>query len=316
MRTVLAANCVLSLVGTLLLGCGEPAPGDGPGDTPPATSALGSTSLGPFDIAPGEERTVCIVKRLDNPEDIVADTFIVDLAPVSHHLIVYRSTATEEQLTPKPCRPFEQIVFGTEVPLFIATRAHTEYRLPEGVGLTMEKGQMVKIEAHYLNAGATMAKGSATIAVQGKPMAPAGDYAAADVAIWGTARINIPARKTFQTPVVFQPGVAGTKAFALTTHEHHLGTRAQVWASAQAGDTSRQLADDTDWASPAFTQLEQPFAFDGKNGFSVQCDWNNTTDKAVRFGEGALDEMCFVILYYYPSRGTDVCIDGRCSVQR
>ena len=30
------------------------------------------------------------------------------------------------------------------------------------------------------------------------------------------------------------------------------------------------------------------------------------------FGESALDEMCFVIGYYYPSTGVDVCVDGMC----
>lgn len=303
---------LLALLGS---GCGDtPGPGLDNGDG--ARPAQGRAALGPFDIAAGEEKTVCIVKRLDNPQDLVATAFTVDLAPVSHHLIVYRSSATEEQLTPTPCRPFEQVVTGAEVPLFIATSAHVEYRLPEGVGLQLGKQQMIKIEAHYLNPGATMAQGSAQIAVQGKPAAPADSYAAADVAIWGTARINVPPQKTAQTPVVFQAGLKGTQTFALTTHEHRLGTRAQVWASARAGDTSRQIADDRDWANPVFTQLAQPFAFDGSSGLSLQCDWNNTTDKAVRFGEGALDEMCFVILYYYPSRGTDVCIDGRCSVKR
>src|SRR5262249_41134583 len=155
-----------------------------------------------------------------------------DLAPVSHHLIVYRSNATEEQLTPTPCRPFEQIVLGTEVPLFIATKAHTEYVLPAGGGIDMDQQQMVKIEGHCLNARAAAAQGSAKIAIKGNPVMPAGTYAAADVAVWGTTRINVPAQKTFQTPVVFQKGIAGTKAFALTSHEHRLGTRAQVWASA------------------------------------------------------------------------------------
>ena len=42
----------------------------------------------------------------------------------------------------------------------------------------------------------------------------------------------------------------------------------------------------------------------------------NTTDQPVKFGESALDEMCFVILYYYPSKGVDVCLDNRCGVRK
>jgi hypothetical protein len=87
----------------------------------------------------------------------------------------------------------------------------------------------------------------------------------------------------------------------------------QIWSSAAPGDTSLQLADDTDWANPSWRMLDTPIAFDGNGGLSFQCDWSNTTDKAVTFGESALNEMCFIIGYYYPSNGrVDVCLDGNC----
>ena len=75
-------------------------------------------------------------------------------------------------------------------------------------------------------------------------------------------------------------------------------------------DLGQPLADDTDWANPAWRSLNPPLDYSGSNGLSFKCDWDNTTDKAVTFGEGALDEMCFVLGYYYPSSGVDTCIDG------
>jgi hypothetical protein len=57
---------------------------------------------------------------------------------------------------------------------------------------------------------------------------------------------------------------------------------------------------------------QPPIAFTRSNGLSFQCDWTNTTDQLVSFGEGALDEMCFVFGYYYPSTGVDTCLDGSC----
>jgi hypothetical protein len=36
----------------------------------------------------------------------------------------------------------------------------------------------------------------------------------------------------------------------------------------------------------------------------------------VSFGESALDEMCFVGGYYYPSQGMDLCLDGMCQLRQ
>jgi Copper type II ascorbate-dependent monooxygenase, C-terminal domain len=268
-------------------------------------------AIGPIPVAASQETTVCIVKRLDNAEDILATSFVSNLAPGSHHLIVYRSAETVEQTTPVACNPFQGILSG-DVPLVIVTRAHLEYDMPSGVGIQLAKGQMIKIEAHYINTTDAAIEGSGTVAISGTPLAAAGSFQAADVGLWGTTNIAIAARSSFSTPVNFQPGVAGTKAFALTTHEHQLGTEAQVWSSASAGDVSDQVADDKDWASPTLETFDPAIAFNGTNGFSYQCSWTNPSANAVSFGESALDEMCFVIFYYYPSFGTDVCLDGSC----
>jgi Copper type II ascorbate-dependent monooxygenase, C-terminal domain len=46
--------------------------------------------------------------------------------------------------------------------------------------------------------------------------------------------------------------------------------------------------------------------FDGSNGVAYQCTWNNTTGQVITFGESALQEMCFMWMYYYPSHGFDM----------
>jgi hypothetical protein len=279
------------------------------GVSPPSDTSVATASIGPIAVAAGEEKTVCIVKALDNAEDIVATSFISDLAPGSHHLIFYRSAATAEQLTPTTCNPFEGLL-GGDVPLVIVTRGHLEYDLPSGVGIKLAKGQLLKIEAHYINTTSAPIQGVGSVQVKGTPLATAGSFQAADVGLWGTSNISVPAQSSFTTPVNFQKGIAGTKIFALTTHEHHLGTQAQVWASAQAGDVAHPIANDTDWANPAFVTFQEPLTMDGTNGLSYQCAWKNPTDTAVSFGESALNEMCFAIFYYYPSHGTDICLDG------
>jgi hypothetical protein len=279
-----------------------------------AGSPIAIASIGPIPVAASQETTVCIVTRLGNTEALVATSFVSDLAPGSHHLILYRSSETAEQTTPFACSPFQGVLSG-DVPLLIATRAHLEYDLPGGVGVQLAADQMVKIEAHYINTTAAQIEGSGTVSITGTPLADAGTFLPADVGLWGTTNINIPAEASFQTPVNFQVGVAGTKIFAMTTHEHQLGTEAEVWSSASAGDVSDKVADDTNWAAPAFETFDPAIAMNGTNGLSYQCSWKNPSSSAVSFGESALDEMCFVILYYYPSFGTDLCLDGQCQAR-
>ena len=43
-------------------------------------------------------------------------------------------------------------------------------------------------------------------------------------------------------------------------------------------------------------------------GFRFTCEWNNQSGGTVSFGESATDEMCFFWAYYYPSKGSKVCI--------
>ena len=287
---------------------------DAGGETTNDAGAAGGptiAAIGPIPVAASQETTVCIIKRLDNAEALLATSFVSNLAPGSHHLIVYRSDETVEQTTPVACNPFQGILSG-DVPLVIVTEAHLEYDLPSGVGIQLAQTQMVKIEAHYINTTATALEGSGTVTITGTPLAEAGSYQEANVGLWGTTQISIPALSSFSTPVNFQAGVAGTKVFALTTHEHQLGTEAQVWSSASAGDVSDQVADDKNWAAPALETFNPAIAMTGTNGLSYKCSWTNPGTTAVSFGESALDEMCFVILYYYPSFGTDLCLDGSC----
>jgi hypothetical protein len=193
----------------------------------------------------------------------------------------------------------------------IVEKEHDELDWPTGVGPRIDAHQMVRLEAHYLNGTMQALSGSGTVTLTGVPPGPS--IVESDFAFWGTTNISVPPQSTASTSVLFQSGIAGTHGFALTTHQHRMGTRFTVWPSAQPGDTSAApVADTTDWASPPLYRLSPELDFDGVSGLSYQCEWNNTSDQKIAYGESALDEMCFLWLYYYPAHGVDVCIDGNC----
>ena len=275
-----------------------------------STNDLHAT-FGPLDVGAGIETTQCIVVPLGNTEDVVVTGVSVDLQPGSHHMIVY--TTTEAARTePLNCAPFTGIALGTDVPLFFANKEKDAFDFPSGVAQELPANQMVKIEAHYINATGATIRGLGTVTFHTIPKAKAPPYQRANFLFWGTTHIDIPAGASYSTGPQFQVGPAGTHFFMATTHQHRLGTRAQIWASAHAGDLSKSITDDKDWANPSWKHVDPMFDFDGTNGLSFQCDWMNTTAQRVTFGESALDEMCFIGGYYYPATSMSLCVNGGC----
>ena len=41
----------------------------------------------------------------------------------------------------------------------------------------------------------------------------------------------------------------------------------------------------------------------------IDCKWNNTTNQPVGFGETTANEMCAMVLFYYPYTGLDGCVN-------
>jgi hypothetical protein len=312
---VALASLSLSALGAPLVLAACSSSGDGGGVPLPTTT---QASIGPIDLQPGEEKTVCIRAKIGTGQALLATRLSADLAPGSHHMIVYKTTATDEDLTPTPCAPFvNTFINGSdEAPIALIGKEQAVLDFPAGVGVVIEADQVVKIEAHYINAGKTALKGAGTFKVEGLPLAQATGYQSADVLFWGTRQIDIPAKQSWSTGKHFQAGLPGTKMFYVTTHQHSHGSEAQVWASPARGQTGARLADDTNWAEPRYVSVDPQLAFDGTSGLTYQCDYLNDTTSGITFGESALDEMCFVIGYYYPGKGSDLCFDGYCPLRQ
>jgi hypothetical protein len=285
------------------------------GKTGSSSSSSGSSgiqvSIGPIDVPASVETTQCIVVPIGNTEDVVMDGYDIKLTAGSHHLIVYLTTQ-DVQTDPVNCSPFTGLALGTDVPIAFANKEHIDWSFPTGVGIDIPANQNVKIEGHYINTTAADLQGQGTVTFNATPKATHAPYQPAGYAFYGTTNIDIPPNASWSTGPLFQSGPANTHLVSISTHQHRLGVRAQAWASAARGDVSAPIADDKDWSQPAWTSLAPQFDFDGTSGLTYQCDWTNTTDQTASFGESALNEMCFVGGYIYPSHGLDLCLDGGC----
>lgn len=274
--------------------------------------------MGPIKAQAGMENTQCVTVNLNNAEGGFVRRFRAELGSGSHHMVVYTSTATTESPVPVDCQPLNGIFKG-EHPIFIAQQAKADLVFPtdeagKPVGFEIQPHQMVKLEMHYIDTTPMPIDVTGKIFLDTIPLSA--DVTKSDIAFLGTKNFGpIAPHSTGTTNVRFQQALPGTHSFALTTHQHQYGTEMQVWYAKDVKDTTNRVADGKNWSDPPLELLTPSLAFPGSNGeqgFAYQCDWNNTSNQDVTFGEFFNNEMCFLWHYYYPSQGFQMCLDGGC----
>lgn len=271
-------------------------------------------------LAPGQERTVCITKKM--PLDAALDVAkVATRQKYSHHVIFYRYSSgpkPSEDAAPKECQPLD-LFSGSSVraPVFIGESmddSQNELVLPPGVAYHFEPGDYYTIEMHLLNASPTAAMATAEVLLTPAPkgaqvvyadMIFANAYKALNKKYDGKDTGLPPMQETTVDPT-FASVSKSFKVFALTSHQHRLGTSVTVAKSKGVSDMGTQLFENKDWSHPALHRLpdDSPLTFQTGEGLRWVCRYNNTSGSYVRFGQSAqTDEMCIVWAYYYPSAG-------------
>lgn len=261
-------------------------------------------------LAPQQETTLCVQVALGNDTPQLVRRGRVELAPGSHHLIVYRMGADAGTWdTPRECTAFSGVA-GAAPAMLMAQAASSELAFPDGVGLEIDAHQIVRLEEHFINTTAAPIQGTGTVSLDA--IDPVAGVIRAGMFFWGPLGIQI-APHSAGAVDYFHRVRAGVNIFALSTHQHHFGTRATVSVQPDATTPGMEVYRNTSWSEPPIQQFDPPLAFDGAQGVAVRCEWFNTSSSAVQWGESAsTDEMCFVGGYYYPSHGFEYCVDDVC----
>jgi Copper type II ascorbate-dependent monooxygenase, C-terminal domain len=315
-----------SLDGGAALDGGAPADGGAPddggvvADAGPLPETMHAVTMNGPSLAPGVEKTFCIVTRLSNAAAMLVRSIETTLSVGSHHLVVYRyqpgtsvggdgGVAIRE--TPFECTPFVDVARFNAVPIMISQTRRESLELPAGVAYEMGEQQLVRIEAHYLNATTQPLNPVATINFRAVPLSA--NLQRADFLFFGTPDIDIRAGQTATVGPRFinQGFPAGANIFAMTTHTHRFGTQFKVQKSTSRTDPGTPLYeyDDWFWEEPPVRRFDTPLTFQPGEGVRFTCEYNNTSGGRVTFGESATEEMCFMWLYYYPSQGFKICVD-------
>jgi hypothetical protein len=166
---------------------------------------------------------------------------------------------------------------------------------------------------HYINSGDQAADATASVDIYAADPTTIHDEAA--LLFTGSPDIDIPAHQTATLHQFFTvPGyldLSQSHIFAITGHEHHLGTGVQLSVAPSKTGPMTEIYNPMpfQWAEPATANFATPFSIPVGGGLDITCTWDNTQGaSAVSFGEATTDEMCFAWMYYYPSQGSKVCI--------
>jgi hypothetical protein len=287
----------------------------GPGDLalPPLPPGAITIGIGPILIDARQETVQCITKRLPNTTDLDVVRIHTTLKPGSHHLILYLSQDTVEQPSPYKCSSFAGIQRG-EQPVFIAESPESNLSLPSAAAYHIPAGQMVRIEAHYLNTTSAPIMGQGIVDLA--PGTTGQSYQPVGLMFCGSVipllNPGLPPDEKTTLPVGYYGGSGSVdltklNVFAFTSHQHHFGTDVKVWKGTSANPTATQLYDNTSWDNPPLQSYGDGnlLTFAAGEGIGWQCSYDTTgATGAVDFGESAAtNEMCFIWAYYYPYVG-------------
>jgi hypothetical protein len=266
-------------------------------------------TIGDWTMQPGNETTRCVLKRLPTDKPVNIKEIRTKLAPGSHHLIVYKSSAVEEQHEPVPCQPFVDS-FSGGAPLMISEIPEESLSFPPGVGIELAAGQMIRIEAHYLNYFPDEITAHADVTFV---LAEEGEVEQqADFLFYGTGQFAIPPNSTAETAWTYLDVPNDSKIFGITGHTHAMGIAVDIEQSTggAVGAPIYPLDQPFIWSEAPVVSYDPPLEFSSGQGVRFRCKWNNTSDKFISFGQSAKDEMCFLWAYYYPSKGYRLCAEG------
>lgn len=280
------------------------------GDALPPGSLV--VTFGPIKVESGDERTQCVIKRLGNTTPLKVHQIHNVLGETSHHLILYRTTETEEQTAPFDCSPFLHSTSPENGPIMITQKHDETLTLPDGVAFVLDAHQLIRMEMHYLNTDDGLLDVTATSVFT--PMADEEFQHAAGFLFTGSLSLSVPAHKMATLGPIFCPwpeAMSDARFFAVTGHTHQWGTDVTVATAPGPGGPDTLVYDVTDfsWDEPKTVIHAPPFQVPKGGGFQLTCRWNNLSGKDVGFGLGANDEMCFFWTYYFPASGTVVGLD-------
>ncbi|MBK5280004.1 MAG: hypothetical protein JJE09_14185 [Bacteroidia bacterium] len=263
--------------------------------------------LSEFNVAPNFEREFFVYQKLGNQEEIFVNRFEIKMRQNSHHFILYDFEGIPDLLRPavdlvRDIRnPDGSLNIGNLIPMgyhvfVIGTQTpYLEYDFPEGVALSFPANAVADLNSHYVNKQSKEIVGEVYINLH--TLAAGEVKKVAKTLNLGNQNLNLAAKQrvTLTKSFKFDKSIS---IISLTSHTHKLGEKFVI--KINGGPRNGEIVySSSDWHHPDFITISPPITLDPGEGLTSEITYNNTNDKAVKFGLTSEDEMGIIFGYYY-----------------
>ncbi|HVO29563.1 MAG TPA: hypothetical protein VMV18_02455 [bacterium] len=277
-----------TVAAVLLAGCGA-----GAGKKSTALPSSVTIGIAPWTVQAGEDRIWCKTMKVPFDQTIDVSKFTIDMAPGSHHFILYRTTANlPDGFGDCPAMGNETFVVGSQNPGTFA------FAYPQGLAMPLFAGEQLVLQSHYVNASNAAIQAKVDVTMDLIPHSEVTNYVETFL-IPDTSFAIPPQTFGYTDGGKNQTETPGLNILSISSHMHKRGT---LFTIAEIGATSsNNLFTTTTWDAPPIKVFDPPLVTDASKKLHYQCTWDNETTHTIHFGPTTEDEMCIMVVTVYPA---------------
>jgi hypothetical protein len=271
--------------------------------------------VGAFTVQPGEDLEMCEYRRLPNRRPVDVTGFELRMPAEAHHFVVWAYGGGLEDDRRFPQGPVESVGCSGISPdelipqvLIPIQTPDARFRFPEGVAIRLEPRQQVWLNPHLRNFGASPISPDIRFNFYRARKGTVKHYAHGLI-VGNMTDIRIPAGGDQTLTAEWTAPVALT-LIQLATHQHRLGTYANIEIVEPEGVTRTTVYENRDWQHPRAFWPRPAIRLAKGQKMRITCTWHNTDDHVVRFGPETTDEMCFILGFFYRDEGDTEPVRG------
>jgi hypothetical protein len=265
------------------------------------------------EISAGQDVEYCEIVAVpgDPSETFYIRAFESQMTQGSHHLIVNALEVGSEDEQAHEVGEREVCFAGTgfsdTISLTGSQAPYQGYEFPEGVGKVVHGGQKIVVNYHYFNTTGSAIQAETAVnfhLVDGSKIEKTAEQ-------FGMVNLTfaVPpmSSESFSEECTFSQDVL---VYALTRHTHRWGSDFTAWFVGGERDGEQAFTSDH-YEKVSYPFVDGPVLMKAGTGFRWQCDFENTEDHELTFGETASDEMCILFgMWAVPNAGDEVSRQG------
>jgi hypothetical protein len=272
----------------------------------------------PYTVGPGEDREWCQYWRADVAKPIDVSGFKVRMPEGAHHFVIWSYGGQEQDDTKFPQGPVESVGCIGLMPDELTPRVliplqspNARFRMPKGIALRVTPGQQLWLNPHLKNPGTEPITPDVRFNLYAAKPGTVKHYAEGMI-IGNMLDIAIPARGE-QTLTAEWTAPVDLNLVLLTTHQHRLGTYANIELVSADGASTEVIYENFRWEHPRNFWPKGTLRLEKGRKMRITCQWKNPGERPVAFGPNTTDEMCFILGFYYRDEGdTEPVGFGQC----